>query len=125
MHSLIFFIETIPRPSFPANTDAPYDRCLRAVAAVVRIRASFTTARIRDTDERFIEERRARRTTIVSQSYVETFVKFEEFNMTLLDGKSIFHKTRCSVCNTYMHSQLFVNSRAGPLKKNANDILYL
>lgn len=115
-----YFVLHFPRT---ANTDAPYDRCLRAVAAVVRIRASFTTARIRDTDEWFIEEHRARETTIVSQSYVEILGKSEEFNMNLFDGKSIFHKMQYSV--TYMYSQLFVNSCDVSLKKNSIDIPYL
>lgn len=112
MHSLIFFIETILRPSFPANSEYRCDdRCLRTVTAVVRIRASFTTAR--DTDEWFIEEHRVRGTTIVSQSHFEILEKSEKFNMNLFHGKSIFHK-KGSILYVYiyiwMYSQLFVNS---------------
>lgn len=112
-----YFVLHFPRT---ANTDAPYDRCLRTVTAVVRIRASFTTAR--DTDERFIEEYRVRGTTIVSQSYFGIFEKSEEFNMNLFDGKSIFHK-KDSILYVLSAFREFV--RRVSLKKNANDILYL
>lgn len=111
-----YFVLHFPRT---ANTDAPYDRCLRTVTAVVRIRASFTTAR--DTDERFIEEHRVRGTTIVLQSYFGILGKSEEFNMNLFDGKSIFHK-KDSILYVLSAFREFV--RRVSLKKNANDILY-